>query len=287
MNDHDKRLRFREILAAPHGSIAPSAPDPMFGRLIQDCGFPLMHLAGNGMHRSLLLADRSLVSMTEMVDRAATIARVLDIPLMADGETGYGGPEQTARSVQLFERAGVAGIRFEDSLFGDNGIGRMGGAGGVETVEGMVDKIKAAVDARTDESLVIVVRCDSRRNESLPQFKERMAAYVEAGVDALGVGLPNVEEYRDIGSNPPAPLVNPWPRNGIDSTDELFALGFKVALMTSFVNLAALAAARTMLLNLRETGRVDEYFAEVDGYPEIRRWYEDLGFRPTQSLVPA
>jgi len=284
MSDHDKRLRFREILASPNGSIAPSAPDPMFARLIQDCGYPLMHLAGNGMHRSLLLADRSLVAMTEMAERAATIARALDIPLMADGETGYGGPEQTARSVRLFERAGVAGIRFEDSLFGDNGIGRMGAAG-VTSVDAMVDKIKAAADARTDESLVIVIRCDSRTVEPLPQFKERLAAYVDAGADALGVGLPNVDEYRDVGAHPPAPLVNPWPRAGINSTDGLFSLGFKVALMTSFVSLAGLSAARSMLMELRKTGRVDRYFESVDGYPDVRHWYEDLGFRPTQPFA--
>lgn len=284
MNDHDKRLRFRDILASPGGSVAPSAPDPMFARLIQDCGYPLVHLAGNGMHRSLLLADRSLVTMTEMVDRATTIARVLDVPLMADGETGYGGPEQTARSVKLFERAGVAGIRFEDSLFGDNGINRMG-ASGVTPVEGMVDKIKAAVDARADEALVIVVRCDSRQVEPLSQLQERIGAYVTAGADGIGVTLPDAAELRAIGANPPAPLLNPWPRAGINSTDELFAIGFKIALMTSFVSLTALAAARSMLLNLRKTGRVDGYVTDVDGYPEIRRWYEDLGFRPTQSFV--
>jgi methylisocitrate lyase len=159
------------------------------------------------------------------------------------------------------------------------------GAQGVTPVEVMVDKIKAAADARTDASLVIVIRCDSRKVEPLPQFKERMAAYVEAGADALGVGLPNKDEYRDIGGNPPVPLVNPWPRNGIDSTDELFALGFKVALMTSFVSLAGLSAARNMLAELRKTGRVDRYFGTVDGYADVRRWYEDLGFRPTQPFA--
>ena len=284
MNDHDKRRRFRDILASSSGSVAPSAPDPMFARLIQDCGYPLVHLAGNGMHRSLLLADRSLVTMTEMADRAATIARVLDVPLMADGETGYGGPEQTARSVKLFERAGVAGIRFEDSLFGDNGINRMG-AGGVTPVDGMVDKIKAAVDARSDESLVILIRCDSRQVEPLAALQERIATYVAAGADGIGVTISDAAELREVGAHPPAPLVNPWPRAGINSTDELFAIGFKIALMTSFVSLAALAAARSMLLNLRQTGRVDGYVAEADGYPEIRRWYEDLGFRPTQPFV--
>ena len=74
MNDHDKRLCFREILHAPEGVMAPSAPDPMFARLIQDCGYKLFHLAGNGMHRSLVLPDCSMVTMTEMAHRAGTIA---------------------------------------------------------------------------------------------------------------------------------------------------------------------------------------------------------------------
>ena len=283
MNDHEKRLRFREILSSPDGTVAPSVPDPMYARLVQDCGYSLMHLAGNGMHRSLLLADRSLVTMTEMADRATTIARALDIPLLVDGETGYGGPEQTARSVQFFERAGASGIRYEDSIFGDNGIGRMGRAA-AQTVEQMVDKIKGATDARIDESLVLVVRMDSRPVESFGQFQERIARYAEAGVDAVGVGLSNMEEIRQIGSNPPVPLVNPWPRNGISSTAEFFALGYKVALMTSFVSLAGLAAARTMLFELKRSGRVDGYFAEVPGYDVVRHWYEDLGFRPTQPF---
>jgi 2-methylisocitrate lyase-like PEP mutase family enzyme len=255
----------------------------MYARLIQDCGYSLMHLAGNGMHRSLLLADRSLVTMSEMAERATTIARVLDIPILVDGETGYGGPEQTARSVRFFEHAGAAGIRYEDSIFGDNGIGRMGHAA-AQTVEQMVDKIKAATDARTDEALVLVVRMDSRPVESFEAFRERIDRYVEAGVDAVGVGLSSMDEIRQVGANPPVPLVNPWPRNNINSTDEFFGLGYKVALMTSFVSLAGLSAARNMLQELKRTGRVDKYFAEMPGYQDIRHWYEDLGFRPTQPL---
>jgi 2-methylisocitrate lyase-like PEP mutase family enzyme len=281
MDDHLKRLRFRELLQGPDGVIAPSAPDPMFARLIQDCGYKLFHLAGNGMHRSCVLPDCSMVTMTEMAQRAAAIAEVLDVPALVDGETGYGGPLQIARAVRAFERAGVAGIRFEDSMFGQNGID---GVRPPVAVSEMVDKIKAAADARADSALVLVVRCDARAVETREQVLERIASYVAAGIDAVGVYLEDAEEHKWFGARAPLPLVNPWPRAGIDTMAEFFALGYKVALVTSSVSMAALAAARAMLLALKDTGRQDDYFAGVAGFDEVRRWYRDLGFRPTKPF---
>lgn len=261
--------------------MAPSAPDPMFARLIQDCGYKLFHLAGNGMHRSLVLPDCSMVTMTEMADRVGTIAQVLDIPVLVDGETGYGGPLQTARAVRAFERAGVAGIRFEDSRFGENGID---GDRPPVPVSQYVDMIKAAADARRDSALVLVVRCDARATEGREQVLERIQSYVNAGIDAIGIHLTDAEEHRWFGAAAPAPLINPWPRAGINTMSEFFALGFKVALVTSSVSMAALAAARTMLQELKNTGSQDHYFASVPGFDEVRHWYRDLGFRPTKPF---
>src|SRR5262245_24051850 len=282
MDDHAKRIRFREILRAPDGTMAPSAPDPMFARLIQDCGYNLFHLAGNGMHRSLMLPDCSMVTMTEMADRVGTITQALDIPVLVDGETGYGGPLQTARAVRAFERAGVAGIRFEDSRFGQNGIA---GERPPMPIAEYVDMIKAAVDARVDESLVLVVRCDARASESRAQVLERIQAYVAAGVDAIGLHLSDAEEHRWFGAAAPAPLINPWPRAGIDTMSEFFSLGYKVALVTSSVSMAALAAARTMLQELKTTGSQDRYFSRIPDFDSVRRWYRDLGFRTTKPFA--
>jgi len=281
MDDHAKRLCFREMLQAPGGTMAPSAPDPMFACLVQDCGYKLFHLAGNGMHRSLVLPDCSMVTMTEMANRAATIAQVLDIPVLVDGETGYGGPLQTARAVRAFERAGVAGIRFEDSRFGQNGID---GARPPVAVSEYVDMIKAALDARTDSALVLVVRCDARATEGREQVLERIRKYRDTGVDAIGIHLTDAEEHKWFGAAAPAPLINPWPRAGINTMSEFFALGYKVALVTSSVSMAALAAARTMLQELKTTGSQDDYFADVPGFDAVRNWYRDLGFRPTKPF---
>jgi methylisocitrate lyase len=282
MNDHEKRIRLREILKAPGGTIAPSAPDPMFARLVQDCGYKLFHLAGNGMHRSLVLPDCSMVSMTEMAQRAETIAQVLDIPMLVDGETGYGGALQTARAVRAFERAGVAGIRFEDSMFGENGIDAERPP---LTVSAMAEKIKAAADARADGAMVLAVRCDARAVESREQVLERISVYVEAGSDAIGLHLTSAEDHKWFGAAATMPLMNPWPRAGIDTMSEFFALGYKVALVTSSVSMAALAAARTMLLTLKETGSQEEYFNNVPDFDAIHRWYRDLGFRPTKPFA--
>jgi 2-methylisocitrate lyase-like PEP mutase family enzyme len=281
MNDHNKRLQFRELLKASDGIIAPSAPDPMFARLVEDCGYRLFHLAGNGMHRSRVLPDCSMVTMTEMAERASSIAEVLTIPMLVDGETGYGGPLQTARAVRAFERAGVAGIRFEDSVFGQNGIFA---ERPTVTVAEMVDKIKAMVDARTDAALILAVRCDARAAESRDQVLERIDAYVSAGIDAIGVHLSDAEEHKWFGANVAVPLMNPWPRAGINTLVEFFALGFKVALVTSSVSMAALAAARTMLVELKNSGGQDDYFIRVDGFAEVRDWYRDLGFRATKPF---
>lgn len=281
MNDHNKRLQFRELLKASDGIIAPSAPDPMFARLVEDCGYRLFHLAGNGMHRSRVLPDCSMVTMTEMAERATSIAEVLTIPMLVDGETGYGGPLQTARAVRAFERAGVAGIRFEDSVFGQNGIDA---ERPTVTVAEMVDKIKAMADARSDAAMILAVRCDARAAESREQVLERIDAYVSAGIDAIGVHLSDAEEHRWFGANVAVPLMNPWPRAGINTLAEFFALGFKVALVTSSVSMAALAAARTMLVELKNSGGQDDYFTRVDGFAEVRDWYRDLGFRATKPF---
>jgi methylisocitrate lyase len=282
MDEHSKRLSFRAMLKGPEGIAAPSAPDPMFARLVQDCGFKLFHLAGNGMHRSLILPDCSMVTMTEMAQRAGTIAESLDIAMLVDGETGYGGPLQTARAVRVFERAGVAGIRFEDSVFGQNGIDA---ERPVAAVAEMVEKIKAAADARTDGDLVLAMRCDARNSEPREQVLERIGAYIEAGIDAIGVHLKDADEHKWFGASVRAPLMNPWPRAGLNTLPEFFALGYKIALVTSSVSMAALAGARNMLLELKRTGSQDGYFAHVSGFDDVQRWYRDLGFRPTKRFV--
>ena len=211
MTDHDKRVRLRDILGGATGVIAPGAAEPLMARLVQDCGYPAVHASGNAIHKQLALPDSGLITMTEVAQLTASISAAVDIPLIVDGETGYGGPDQTARALQLFERAGAAAVRFEDSVFAKSGHG-IAGKEGVTPITEMTDKIKAAVDARLDRSLAIILRCDTRACESFQEIQERLMTYVEAGADAVGVHLSDVNELKQLGTQSPAPLVGLWPR---------------------------------------------------------------------------
>jgi methylisocitrate lyase len=277
MTDHQKRLRFREILAETSGAVAPGAAEPLQAKLVQDCGYPAVHASGNAIHKQFALPDAGLITMTEVAQLAASISAAVDIPLIVDGETGYGGPHQTARSLQLFERAGAAAVRFEDSVFAKSGHG-IAGKEGVTRISEMTDKIKAAVDARIDDSLTIILRCDTRACESLPQIQERLIAYVEAGADAVGVHLSDVNELKQVAAQSPAPLVSLWPRN-LMSVFAFLNLGYKVALLPSSAPLAAAAAVRTMLLELKEKGTERPYFSQLRDFEWISRWYGNLGKR--------
>jgi 2-methylisocitrate lyase-like PEP mutase family enzyme len=142
----------------------------------------------------------------------------------------------------------------------------------------MVDGIKAAADARDDEGLVLIARCDARPWESLAQVEERLAAYAEAGADAVGVQLSDAEEFRRIGAGCRVPLVSLWPRTRM-TVFEFLQAGYRIALMPSSVSLAALAAARQMLLELKETGTERDYFSRQKNFQEMESWYRNLDIR--------
>ena len=210
MTGRQKRARLREILADPKGDIAPGVTDPMFGRLAADCGYSAVHLSGNAIHKSFCLPDRNLLTVTEIASRAAQIADATDLPLIVDGGPAARQADVIARAVRSLERTGAAALCFEDSYLDD----LRSEAGDVTVLPKtlMVDRIKAAVDARIDPALVLIARCDARCGESLGQVQERLVAYAEAGADAVGVQLSDAEEFRHVGARSRAPLVSLWPK---------------------------------------------------------------------------
>jgi methylisocitrate lyase len=274
MTDHQKRARLREIFKDSKGVIAPGVVDALFARLAQDCGYQAVHLSGNAIHKNFCLPDRNLLNVTQICQRVGQIAEATDIPLIVDGGSIGVETDALGRAVKHFERAGAAAVRFEDSLVNEYG-GRSEDLT-IAPLSHVGERIKAAVDARADSATVLIVRCDARPKESLQQVQERIAAYAEAGADAVGVQLSDVEEFRRIGANPPAPLVSLWPRARM-TAGEFLQMGFRIALVPSSMAVAALAAAREMLLELREKGTERDYFARVKEIDDIERWYRSLG----------
>jgi 2-methylisocitrate lyase-like PEP mutase family enzyme len=274
MNDREKRARLRDIFSGPKGIIAPGVTDALFAQLAQDCGYAAVHLSGNAIHKNFCLPDRNLLSVTQIAQRAAQIAEAAEIPLIVDGGPACIETVALARAVKLYERAGAAALRFEDALLSEYGTPVESLA--IAPLQLMVERIKAAADARKDETLVLIARCDSRPKESLSQVQERLAAYVEAGADAVGVQLNETEEFRLIGTAAPAPLVSMWPRARLNVFD-FIEMGYRVALMPSTVPLAAITAARELLLELKRSGRDQDYFARQREFSDSESWYRNLG----------
>jgi 2-methylisocitrate lyase-like PEP mutase family enzyme len=274
MTDQDKRQRLRTILADSNGAIAPGVTDALFARLAQDCGYSAAHLSGNAIHKNFCLPDRNLLTATQIGQRIGQIAEATDIPLIVDGGSICAETIVLTRAVKLYERAGAAALRFEDALV--NEYGAAPEELSIAPISVVVDHIKAATDARRDETLVLIARCDSRPAESLDQVCERLMAYADAGADAVGVQLTDIADFRRIGISSPAPLVTLWPKSQM-SAAEFFTMGFRIALTPSSIPLAAAAAAREMLLEMQQTGNDRAYFSRQQGFIEADAWYKKVG----------
>ncbi len=274
MNDQEKRALLRKIFTDPKGAVAPGITDALFARLAQDCGYKVLHLSGNAMHRNFCLPDRNLLTVTQIAQRAAQISEATEIPLIVDAGSACVETIALACAVKYYERAGTAALRFEDALV--NEYGASPDELSIAPVALMTDRIKAAADARRDSALVLIARCDARPKETLSQVQDRLAAYAEAGADALGVHLSDLEDFRRVGAGAPAPLVSMWPRNLMDAND-FIDMGFRVALLPSSVPIAAVAAAREMLMELKHCGRDRDYFARQSQFTAAEQWYKRLG----------
>src|SRR5579875_3465951 len=191
--------RLRSLLAGSDLIIAPGAYDGLSARLIAHSGFPAVYMTGFGTSASVLgMPDVGLLTMSEMVSRAAALAAVTgEVPLIADADTGYGNPLNVRRTVREYERAGVAGLHLEDQVWPKK-CGHMEGKQ-VIPMEEMVQKVRAAVEAREDPDFVIIARTDAAAVLGFEEALRRGRAYREAGADVIFIEAPRtLEELRAI-----------------------------------------------------------------------------------------
>jgi 2-methylisocitrate lyase-like PEP mutase family enzyme len=271
-----RRQTLRALLAAPGIVLAPSAYDALSALLIQEAGFPAVHVSGSGVARSFGLADISLVTATEMVAVHERIVEAVQLPVIGDAETGYGGPAHVARTVRAYERAGVAAIHLEDDYTPKRPGGRPDIPHGAIPVAEMVAKLRAALDARTDPNFLIIARSNARDVEPLEALFERLQAYEEAGADAIWPGLRAVEELQRLPGPLRKPLVGVPPRPQVNAY-QFAQYGFKIACLPGTLGQAAAAAMRAALQALKATGDAEAYFATVPDAAAVRRWYLEIG----------
>ncbi len=179
-----KRKVLKELLKSKTIVMAPGAYDGLSARIIESLGFDVVYITGSGTAASRLgMPDLGLYTMSEIVDQAQNINEAVNIPVVCDADTGYGGVLNVHRTVRSFEKAGIAGIHIEDQATPKK-CGRLPGKNLVPTEE-MVNKIKIATDAREDDYFVIIARTDAGLSEGLNEAKKRLNTYLEAGADLV------------------------------------------------------------------------------------------------------
>ncbi len=207
--------RLRELLAGAEPIVAPGAYDGLSARLVEQAGFPAVYMTGFGASASLLgRPDVGLLSFGEMAGHARRLVQAVEVPVIADADDGYGNPLNVVRTVREYEAAGVAALHIEDQV-SPKRCGHMEGKEVIAASE-MVEKVRAAVEARRSPELVIIARTDARALEGLDGALERARRYRDAGADMLFVEAPESEEEVALVAEafPDTPLLFNWVEGG-------------------------------------------------------------------------
>jgi 2-methylisocitrate lyase-like PEP mutase family enzyme len=266
--------RFKDLLSQKRALTLPGAANAMFARVVEDLGFEACYVSGAGIANMHLGApDIGLTTLTEIANAVSAISDAITLPLMVDGDTGFGNAVNMHRTIKVLERAGAAAIQIEDQVFPKK-CGHFNGKEVIPCAE-MVAKIKAAVDARTDADFQIIARTDARAIEGIDKAIERAHAFIEAGADATFVEAPlDFDEMARIARE----LVVPQIANivfGGKTPDpgraRLADMGFGGVLYANASLQAALRAAYQVLGSLKEHGSLDLVADQLASFEERQR----------------
>lgn len=252
-----KRKKLRQRLSEPGLIVAPGIFEMISARMADRMGFDTLYMTGYGTVASYLgLPDAGLASYTDMVNRAGAFAQGTQTPLIADGDTGYGGLLNVAHTVHGYEAAGVTGIQLEDQEFPKK-CGHTPGRRVIPTKD-MVKKIKVAAESRNSQDFLIIARTDARTTLGIDEALRRAEAYSQAGADILFVESPeNPEEMAKIAQSFDKPvLINvvEGGRTPLFSKTELEQMGFKMAIYPGTAFLAFGQALETVYGALKSEG---------------------------------
>jgi len=253
-----QRALFNARLSKPGLIVAPGVYEMVSLRLADRMNFDALYMTGYGTVASLLgLPDAGLATYTEMVGRVTAMAGMAKTPLIADGDTGYGGLLNVRHSIRGYEAAGAVAIQLEDQEFPKK-CGHTPGRR-VIPLEDMVKKIEVAVATRTDPHFKIIARTDARTTLGLDEALRRGEAYARAGADILFIESPETqEEMQQIGKTfPNHPLIANMVEKGrtpVLSKAELEQLGYKIAIFPVTALLASVQAMTQVYEHFKDSG---------------------------------
>lgn len=279
--------KFRAAVAAEQPLQVVGAITAYAAKLAEQTGFKAVYLSGGGVAaNSLGVPDLGISTMDDVLIDARRITDAVDIPLMVDIDTGWGGAFNIARTIKSFIKAGVAAVHLEDQV----GQKRCGHRPGKEVVakDEMVDRVKAAVDARTDDGFVIMARTDAAAAEGIDAAIERAVAYVEAGADMIfPEAMKTLDDYRRFRAAVKVPILANLTEFGSTpffTTEELKSANVDIALYCCGAYRAMNAAA----LNFYETVKRDgTQKAAVSTMQTREDLYKYLGYHAYEDKLDA
>ena len=268
------RPTFKQLLRRERLLVAPGCFDGLSARLVEEAGFEAVYLSGGAVARSMGIPDIGLVTMTETIERAFQVVSAVNIPVIADADTGYGNAVNLIRTVREFERAGVAAIHVEDQITPKR-CGHLEGKEVIPLAE-MEKKLEAALTARIDEDFCIIARTDARGVHGLDDAIRRGEAFAGLGVDAIFVEAPQSEEElaeipRRLSGIPLLVNVFKGGKTPMLPMERLEKMGYRIAIYPSETQRAAIHAMRTALATLKREGTTESIDAVLTTFRERDR----------------
>ncbi|MEG8178253.1 methylisocitrate lyase [Nocardia terpenica] len=252
----DKRAAFRAGLASGRLQRLPGAFNPLVAKLIQEIGFEGVYVSGAVLSADLALPDIGLTTLTEVAGRGQQIARVTDLPVLIDADTGFGEPMSAARTVTVLEDAGIAGLHLEDQV-NPKRCGHLDGKAVVPTAD-MVRRLRAAVSARRDPNFVICARTDAAGIEGIDAAVERARAYAAAGADLIFTEAlttaAEFERFRAAVSIPLLANMTEFGKSELLSAATLESIGYNAVIYPVTTLRLAMYAAETGLREIFDKG---------------------------------
>jgi 2-methylisocitrate lyase-like PEP mutase family enzyme len=265
------RQTLKQLLKRNQLLVAPGCFDGLSARLVQEAGFETAYLSGGAVARSMGIPDIGLVTMSESIERAVQVVSAINIPIIADADTGYGNAVNLVRSVREFERAGVAAIHIEDQITPKR-CGHLDGKEVISQAE-MELKLKAALAARTDPDFCIIARTDARGVNGFDDAVKRANAFAKLGVDAIFLEAPQSEEElaeipRRVPNIPLLVNVFKGGKTPMLPKNRLEKMGYRIAIYPSETQRAAIHAMRTALSTLKREGTTESIDASLTTFKD-------------------
>jgi methylisocitrate lyase len=266
-----KAAQLRSLIA--QGCVAmPGVPNAAMARQVAQAGFDAVYVSGAGLANATAgLPDIGLLTLTEVALLASYIARAVKIPAVVDADTGFGGPENVARTIAELERADLAGCHIEDQEFPKR-CGHLPGKSIVDLDE-MVEKIRAAVGSRRDKDFLIMARTDARGVEDFDHAVKRAQSYVEAGADAIfPEALQSAEEFRDFAKEFKVPLLanmTEFGKSQLLSFRELSDFGYRMVIYPMSAFRVSMRASEEFLRDLKKRGTQADWIDKMQTRQEL------------------